>query len=75
MECPEGCSEQIYQLMKDCWNYSPESRPDFPIIRESLRKYSELRFPALLERFDGANRMQKSAELYNKSQKTSITNI
>lgn len=75
MECPESCSDQVYQLMKDCWNYEPENRPHFLGIREILRKFTESRFPMLLERQDSAIRIQKSTELNIKSQKTSVTHI
>ncbi|RDD37190.1 Tyrosine-protein kinase CSK [Trichoplax sp. H2] len=75
MDSPDGCSEVIYQLMSDCWNYKPESRPSFPRMREILRKFSELRFPALLERLDSAYRKHKISDASQRTIKTSVLQI
>ncbi len=32
MPAPDGCPEEIYQLMLRCWHYEPEDRPHFPEI-------------------------------------------
>ena len=36
-----GCPEYIRSCMEDCWAESPEQRPDFPTIRDRLRKMRE----------------------------------
>ena len=36
MEIPEGCSQNIYQLMKDCWELKPERRPTFRTLAREL---------------------------------------
>ncbi|XP_075944399.1 tyrosine-protein kinase ZAP-70 [Anarhichas minor] len=39
MECPTACPEQMYTLMKECWTYKHEERPDFKKVEESMRSY------------------------------------
>ncbi|KAJ8278559.1 hypothetical protein GJAV_G00088900 [Gymnothorax javanicus] len=39
MECPAGCPDAMYTLMKDCWTYSHEERPDFAKVEERIRNY------------------------------------
>merc|ERR1719369_1325463 len=29
MECPPGCPVTIYNLMRECWRWEPDRRPDF----------------------------------------------
>ncbi|KAJ7354896.1 hypothetical protein OS493_029455 [Desmophyllum pertusum] len=29
MEKPNGCSDEMYQVMRDCWNPNPKARPTF----------------------------------------------
>lgn len=29
LEKPDGCSDAVYQIMRDCWNPNPKSRPTF----------------------------------------------
>ncbi|CAL1569338.1 unnamed protein product [Knipowitschia caucasica] len=29
MDRPEGCPEKVYELMRDCWRWSPSERPTF----------------------------------------------
>ena len=36
-----GCPEYIRSCMEDCWAELPEQRPDFPTIRDRLRKMRE----------------------------------
>lgn len=36
MEKPHQCSEDIYDLMRACWNQQPEHRPSFAKIVEYL---------------------------------------
>ncbi|KAK2908080.1 tyrosine-protein kinase ZAP-70 isoform X1 [Channa argus] len=39
MECPPGCPERMYAVMKECWTYTHEDRPDFKKVEESMRSY------------------------------------
>ena len=36
MESPEGCPDQIYKVMTDCWNKDPSMRPTFTRIEKAL---------------------------------------
>ena len=42
MEAPQDCPEDIYLLMKECWNVSPTDRPDFMKIFEELLEIKRL---------------------------------
>ncbi|XP_068563672.1 tyrosine-protein kinase ZAP-70 [Cebidichthys violaceus] len=39
MECPTACPERMYTVMKECWTYKHEERPDFKKVEESMRSY------------------------------------
>ncbi|KAG9270088.1 tyrosine-protein kinase ZAP-70 [Astyanax mexicanus] len=39
MECPAGCPEAMYEVMKDCWTYKYEERPSFVKVEEKMRTY------------------------------------
>ncbi|XP_072245269.1 tyrosine-protein kinase ZAP-70 isoform X2 [Leuresthes tenuis] len=39
MECPAACPERMYTVMKECWTYKHEERPDFKKVEESMRTY------------------------------------
>ncbi|XP_076582390.1 tyrosine-protein kinase ZAP-70 [Chaetodon auriga] len=39
MESPAACPERMYTLMKECWTYKHEERPDFKKVEESMRSY------------------------------------
>uniref|UniRef100_A0A8C6YIQ7 Tyrosine-protein kinase n=1 Tax=Naja naja TaxID=35670 RepID=A0A8C6YIQ7_NAJNA len=39
LECPVGCSSDIYTLMKLCWTYSADDRPSFFTVELKLRNY------------------------------------
>nr|XP_046247686.1 tyrosine-protein kinase ZAP-70 [Scatophagus argus]XP_046247688.1 tyrosine-protein kinase ZAP-70 [Scatophagus argus]XP_046247689.1 tyrosine-protein kinase ZAP-70 [Scatophagus argus] len=39
MQCPPACPEEIYTLMKECWTYKHEERPDFKKVEASMRSY------------------------------------
>jgi hypothetical protein len=41
LERPEECSEEIYEIMIQCWQTDPESRPKFSEIFEQLRSISQ----------------------------------
>lgn len=36
MDCPPGCPPNIYQLMKQCWQWAPNERPSFKEIHHAL---------------------------------------
>ena len=38
MECPRGCPDEVYQIMKECWEYEPEDRPAFQAVGDRLKK-------------------------------------
>ncbi|XP_029285167.1 tyrosine-protein kinase ZAP-70 isoform X2 [Cottoperca gobio] len=37
MDCPTACPERLYTVMKECWIYKHEERPDFKKVEESMR--------------------------------------
>ncbi|KAJ7992952.1 hypothetical protein DPEC_G00267410 [Dallia pectoralis] len=39
MECPPGCPDKMYALMKDCWTYKHEDRPGFVKVEERMRAF------------------------------------
>ncbi|XP_032069203.1 tyrosine-protein kinase SYK isoform X1 [Thamnophis elegans] len=39
LECPVGCSSDIYELMKLCWTYKVDDRPSFFTVELKLRNY------------------------------------
>uniref|UniRef100_A0A8C7K8U2 Tyrosine-protein kinase n=1 Tax=Oncorhynchus kisutch TaxID=8019 RepID=A0A8C7K8U2_ONCKI len=39
MECPSGCPDKMYALMKDCWTYKHEDRPGFVKVEERMRGF------------------------------------
>uniref|UniRef100_A0A3P8WNK8 Tyrosine-protein kinase n=1 Tax=Cynoglossus semilaevis TaxID=244447 RepID=A0A3P8WNK8_CYNSE len=39
MDCPAACPERMYTLMKECWTYEHENRPDFKKVEASMRTY------------------------------------
>lgn len=36
MELPEGCPQDIFNIMNDCWKLDPKERPDFKHLRFKL---------------------------------------
>ena len=36
MEIPVDCPQQVYGIMRQCWQYQPEERPDFAMLLEML---------------------------------------
>nr|XP_046155062.1 tyrosine-protein kinase Blk [Oncorhynchus gorbuscha] len=39
MPCPEGCPEELYDLMMTCWKERPEERPTFEHLQETLNDF------------------------------------
>ncbi|XP_062504451.1 uncharacterized protein LOC134181228 [Corticium candelabrum] len=39
LERPENCPEEIYEIMSQCWDVYPESRPSFTSIVELLEEF------------------------------------
>lgn len=37
MDCPDGCPEVVYNMMKQCWNLDPAARPSFRMLKEWLQ--------------------------------------
>ena len=40
MEAPEACPVDTYNLMKECWQRKPESRPTFSSISQRLDSHN-----------------------------------
>lgn len=40
MNCPEGCPQEIYDLMVDCWAMDPTARPTAGAIHTGLQRWS-----------------------------------
>ena len=40
MDPPDGCPDEIYQIMRDCWAADPNGRPNFTRIMKALEAYS-----------------------------------
>ena len=40
MSCPDGCPQEIYDLMIDCWAMEPADRPTASEIRAGLQRWS-----------------------------------
>ncbi|XP_035235349.1 tyrosine-protein kinase ABL1-like [Anguilla anguilla] len=36
MDRPEGCPEEVYELMRDCWKWTPAERPSFAEIHQEF---------------------------------------
>ena len=36
MDPPDGCPDEIYQIMRDCWAADPDQRPNFVTIEKQL---------------------------------------
>ncbi|KAH8018492.1 hypothetical protein HPB51_008167 [Rhipicephalus microplus] len=56
MEKPQGCSLEVYVIMRECWNQSPYQRPTFTELVEDLdriltfatdQEYLDLSIPVL----------------------------
>ncbi|KAJ6655155.1 hypothetical protein lerEdw1_005633 [Lerista edwardsae] len=39
MDCPPKCPPEMYQLMKQCWTFKWEDRPDFVTVETLIRAY------------------------------------
>ena len=37
LSCPSACDSQIYKVMLQCWEYSPERRPLFADVNKQLQ--------------------------------------
>ncbi|XP_044736859.1 tyrosine-protein kinase receptor torso [Chrysoperla carnea] len=46
MECPSNCSQEIYSIMRSCWELQPKERPTFAKLREVLDGLLENNTPA-----------------------------
>ncbi|XP_072933759.1 tyrosine-protein kinase receptor [Epargyreus clarus] len=41
LDKPYGCPQEVYRLMCDCWNPSPNERPSFAAMFEKLQRFSK----------------------------------
>ena len=39
MLCPQGCPDQLYEIMCECWREDPESRPTFETLQWKLEDF------------------------------------
>jgi len=44
LKCPVLCPNEIYGLMKKCWNFAPDERPHFAECYLYLKAYSKKTF-------------------------------
>ena len=42
LECPEGCPSNIYDMMKRCWEWNPQKRPQFAELHTELNAMSNV---------------------------------
>jgi serine/threonine protein kinase len=47
---PSNCSQELYQLLLTCWATSPDSRPKFKSLKETLRQYNRAPHQFVLDR-------------------------
>jgi len=38
MDKPQMCSDEMYELMRQCWKENPTERPSFAVIRKQLER-------------------------------------
>ena len=36
LSIPKDCPEEVYQVMRSCWNFKPEARPDFRRLHSEI---------------------------------------
>ncbi|XP_029670440.1 tyrosine-protein kinase Abl isoform X3 [Formica exsecta] len=75
MECPPGCPPKVYELMRQCWQWSASDRPTFKEIHHSLENmFQESSITEEVEK-----QLQGGGEIpllsYKKSQTGSTGNI
>uniref|UniRef100_G3UMI3 Tyrosine-protein kinase n=1 Tax=Loxodonta africana TaxID=9785 RepID=G3UMI3_LOXAF len=58
MECPAECPPEMYTLMRDCWTYKWEDRPDFLTVEQRMRTY----YYSLASRAEGPEGCGQGAE-------------
>ena len=38
MDAPDGCPDEVYNIMSDCWKKDPSQRPNFTRIEKELQR-------------------------------------
>ncbi|XP_014235268.1 tyrosine-protein kinase Abl [Trichogramma pretiosum] len=76
MECPPGCPPKVYELMRQCWQWSASDRPTFKEIHHSLENmFQESSITEEVEKQLQGSGSQIQLLPSNKSQTGSSTNI
>ncbi|XP_004916731.1 tyrosine-protein kinase ABL1 isoform X2 [Xenopus tropicalis] len=65
MERPEGCPEKVYELMRECWQWSPLDRPSFAEIHQD--------FETMFQESSISDEVEK--ELGKKGLKVTVSNL
>jgi len=65
--CPQGCPDQIYQLMLRCWQKLPEKRPGFKEIYDIIETVSREYGKQSLQWSQNGQVQYNSANIQNKS--------
>ncbi|XP_011502462.1 PREDICTED: tyrosine-protein kinase Abl [Ceratosolen solmsi marchali] len=76
MECPPGCPPKVYELMRQCWQWSALDRPTFKEIHHSLENmFQESSITEEVEKQLQGNIGPSHLLSSNKSQSGSLNNI
>ncbi|KAJ8666899.1 hypothetical protein QAD02_008561 [Eretmocerus hayati] len=76
MECPPGCPPKVYELMRQCWQWSASDRPTFKEIHHSLENmFQESSITEEVEKQLQGNGSQNQNSTSSRSQTGSSGNI
>lgn len=62
MERPDGCSLEIYDIMKDCWQEDPDLRPPFDDLSHTIQQLMNLDSVDYLTVGQGMGSIEESRE-------------